>query len=183
MWDLSSPIRNKKHSSSEMEGGVLITGLLGKSPTHTSADGLISCFHVLAIVNSVAVKLECIYFLNFGSEYMPSSGIALSYGRFKKCDSDSVRVKCPLLHSSLVIPACPSHHILSLLHCAFYFFLFHNHFSPSPLLLSLCTLSTILHLLLLLFSLKGHIKCCLLPNHKSLHVFFFLSSQCNLLSF
>ena len=117
------------------------------------------------------------------SEYMPSSGIALSYGSFKKCDSDSVPVKCPLLHSSLVTPACPSHHILSLLHYAFYFYLFHNHFSPSPLLLSLCTLSTILQLLLLLFSLKGHIKCCLLPNHKSLHVFFSLSSWCNLLSF
>lgn len=53
----------------------------------------------------------------------------------------------------------------------FYFYLF-----PQPLLPLLyyyrCTLSTILQLLLF-FSLKGHIKCCLLPNHKIFTCIFF----------
>ena len=50
--------------------------------THSSADGHIGCFHVLAIVNSVArntgvhVSLSDLVSL----VYMPKSGIAGSYG-------------------------------------------------------------------------------------------------------
>ena len=49
---------------------------------HSSADGHLGCFHVLAIVNSAALKigvhvsLSILVFL----VYMPNSGIAGSYG-------------------------------------------------------------------------------------------------------
>ena len=51
---------------------------------HLSLDGHLGCFHVLAVVNSAAVNIQvhmsfCIMLF---SEYMPSSGISGSYGRF-----------------------------------------------------------------------------------------------------
>ena len=51
--------------------------------THSSADGHLGGFHVLTIVNSAAMNIEgaCV-FLNsvFFSGYMPSTGLAESYG-------------------------------------------------------------------------------------------------------
>ena len=49
---------------------------------HSSADGHLSCFHVLAIVNSAAVNtgVHVSFSIMVSSGYMPSSGIAGSYG-------------------------------------------------------------------------------------------------------
>ena len=49
---------------------------------HSSVDGHLRCFHVLAIVNSAAVniKLHVSFWIRVFFGYMPRSGIAGSYG-------------------------------------------------------------------------------------------------------
>ena len=49
---------------------------------HSSVDGHLGCFHVLAIVNSAAVNIgmHVSFRIRFFSRYMPRSGIAGSYG-------------------------------------------------------------------------------------------------------
>ena len=49
---------------------------------HSSVDGHLGCFHVLAIVNSAAVNIGAHVFFQsmVFSGYMPRSGIAGSYG-------------------------------------------------------------------------------------------------------
>ena len=51
---------------------------------HSSVDGHLGCFHVLAIVNSAAVNngIHMSFSILISSEYMPRSGIAGSYGGF-----------------------------------------------------------------------------------------------------
>ena len=51
---------------------------------HSSADGHLGCFHVLAVVNSVAVNtgVHVSFSVLISSKYMPRSGIAGSYGGF-----------------------------------------------------------------------------------------------------
>ena len=51
---------------------------------HSSVDGHLGCFHVLAIVNSVAMNNEIHVSLSVlvSSGYMPRSGTAGSYGDF-----------------------------------------------------------------------------------------------------
>ena len=49
---------------------------------HSSADGHLGCFHVLALINSAAMNVEVYVFLSIlvSSVCMPSSWIAGSYG-------------------------------------------------------------------------------------------------------
>ena len=51
---------------------------------HSSVDGYLGCFHVLAIVNSAAMNtgVHVSFSISFSSGYMPRSGIAGSYGGF-----------------------------------------------------------------------------------------------------
>ena len=51
---------------------------------HSSVDGHLHCFHVLAIVNSAAVSngMHVSFSTLVSSGYMPKSGIAGSYGGF-----------------------------------------------------------------------------------------------------
>ena len=51
---------------------------------HSSVNGHLGCFHVLAIVNSAVMKNRIHVSLSIlvSSEYMPRSGIAGSYGGF-----------------------------------------------------------------------------------------------------
>ena len=51
---------------------------------HSSVDGNLDCFHVLAIVNSAAMNngIHVSFSILVSSGYMPMSGIAGSYGGF-----------------------------------------------------------------------------------------------------
>ena len=51
---------------------------------HSSVDGYLGCFQVLAMVNIAAVNIgiHMSFRIMLFSGYMPSSGIAGSYGRF-----------------------------------------------------------------------------------------------------
>ena len=51
---------------------------------HSSVDGHLGCFHVLAIVNSAAMNngIPVSFSVFVSSGYMPRSGIAGSYGGF-----------------------------------------------------------------------------------------------------
>ena len=51
---------------------------------HSSVDGHLGCFHGLAIVNSAAVNIgvHVSFSVLVSSGYMPSSGIAGTYGGF-----------------------------------------------------------------------------------------------------
>ena len=55
-----------------------------ESPLDSSVDGHLGCFHVLAIVNSAAMNngIHVSFSILVSSEYMPSNGIAGSYGGF-----------------------------------------------------------------------------------------------------
>ena len=51
---------------------------------HSSVNGHLGCFHVLAVVNSAAVSngIHVSFSVLVSSGYMPGSGIAGSYGSF-----------------------------------------------------------------------------------------------------
>ena len=71
--------------------------------THSSTDGLLSCFHVLAIVYSAIVNTGIHVSLSIlvSSACMPSSGIAGSYGR-----STSSFLRISMLFSTVAVPVC-----------------------------------------------------------------------------
>ena len=51
---------------------------------HSSVDGNLGYFHVLAVVNSAAMNigLHVSFSISFSPGYLPRSGIAMSYGGF-----------------------------------------------------------------------------------------------------
>ena len=51
---------------------------------HSSIDGHLGCFHVLAIVNSAAMNIRVLVYFSIlvSSGYIPRSGVAGSYGGF-----------------------------------------------------------------------------------------------------
>ena len=51
---------------------------------HSSVDGHLGCFHVLAVVNSAAMNIgiHMSFSIMVSSGYMPRSGIVGSYGSF-----------------------------------------------------------------------------------------------------
>ena len=54
-------------------------------PIHSSADGHLGCFHVLAVVNSAAINIgvHVSFWVMVFSGYMPSCGIAGLFGSFR----------------------------------------------------------------------------------------------------
>ena len=90
---------------------------------HSSVDGLVSCFYVLAIINSAAVNngIHVSFSILVSSGYMRRSGIAVSYGGFIPSFLRTLHTVfhsgCINLHShqqckSVSFSSHPFHHVL-----------------------------------------------------------------------
>ena len=68
---------------------------------HSSVDGYLGCFHVLAIVNSATVNsgIHVSLSILISSGYMPRSGIAGSYGGFISSFLRNLHSDCIGIHS------------------------------------------------------------------------------------
>ena len=82
---------------------------------HSSVSGHLGCFHVLAIVNSAAMNVGVYvpFSVLVSSGYMPSSGIAGSYGSSAAVAVKSLQL-CPTLCDAMDSspPGSPDHGIL-----------------------------------------------------------------------
>ena len=90
---------------------------------HSSVDGHLGCFHVLAIVNSAAINsgIHVSFSVLVSSGNMPRSGIAGSYGGFTPSFLQNLHIVF-LVAVSIYIPtnsarAFPFLHILSRIYC------------------------------------------------------------------
>ena len=82
---------------------------------HSSVDGHLGCFHVLAIVNSAAVSIgvHVSFRIMLFSGYMPRSGIAGSYGRIILFSIMAVPIYIP----TNSVGGFPFLHTLSSIYC------------------------------------------------------------------